>query len=268
VLTAYDTPTARLLDENGADVILVGDSLGNVMLGFNDTIPVTMDMMAHHTAAVVRGVKDAFVLSDMPFMSYQVSVEEGVRNAGRLMKETGCNGVKLEGGKQYAPVVKAIVQSGIPVCGHLGLTPQSVNMIGYKVQGKQYEKAKEILEDALAIQEAGAFMVVLECIPWKFAEFLTKELEMLTIGIGAGPHCDGQVLVFHDMIGLSDRKPAKFVKTFTDARRTMKRGVKQYLKEVKNGEYPGPEHSFVIEDSVIDKLKGGTGAKRGKKAVK
>lgn len=256
MLTAYDTPTARLLDGAGVDVLLVGDSLGNVILGFNDTLPVTMDQMIHHAAAVVRGVQRAMVIFDMPFMSYQASVGDGVRNAGRAVKETGCNMIKLEGGGRYAEVVRAIVESGIPVCAHLGLTPQSVNILGYKVQGKQYEKAKEIVEDALALQDAGASMLVLECVPWKLAQLLTERLRIPTIGIGAGPYCDGQVLVFHDMAGLSGRKVPKFVKTFADANKTIRRGVKQYIKEVKAAEYPGTEHSFSIEDSIVNKLKG------------
>jgi 3-methyl-2-oxobutanoate hydroxymethyltransferase len=255
MLTAYDTPTAHLIDTAGVDTILVGDSVGNAVLGYNDTLPVTVDQMIHHTAAVVRGVERALVIFDMPFMSYQVCVEDALRNAGRAIKETGCNMVKLEGGHRFAETVNAIVSSGIPVCGHLGLTPQSVNLIGYKVQGKQYEKAKEIVDDAQAIQEAGASMLVLECVPWKLAALLTETLRIPTIGIGAGPFCDGQVLVFHDMIGFSFQKAPKFVKTFANANKTINRGVKQYIREVKASEYPGMEHSFAIEDTVINRLK-------------
>jgi len=259
MLTAYDTPTAQILDAAEIDTILVGDSLGNVVLGYKDTLPVTMEEMIHPAAAVARGVERAFVLFDMPFMSYQVSVEDGVRNAGRAIKETGCNCVKLEGGANYAPVVRAIVDSGIPVCTHLGLTPQSVNIIGYKVQGKQYEKARRIVEDALALEAAGASMVVLECVPWKLAKLLTERLSIPTIGIGAGPFCDGQVLVFHDMMAFADRKTAKFVKPFAQVGKLMRRGVKQYIREVKSSAYPGTEHSFIIEDAVIDKLSGKMG---------
>ncbi len=264
MLTAYDAPTAKIVDSSGVDTILVGDSLGNVMLGFDDTLPVTMEHMIHHTAAVMRGVERAFVLFDMPFMSYQVSVEEAVRNAGRAVKETGCNGVKLEGGgENICRVVRAVVDCGIPVCGHLGLTPQSVNaMGGYKVQGKAFEQAKNILDESLALEAAGAGMVVLECVPWKLAKVITEKLHIPTIGIGAGPHCDGQVLVFHDMMGLLDRKPAKFVEVFAQAGKLMRRGVKSYIKQVKSVDYPGTEHSFVISDSVINKLEGN---KKGKK---
>ncbi|MFA6451767.1 MAG: 3-methyl-2-oxobutanoate hydroxymethyltransferase [bacterium] len=262
MVTAYDTPTAKLLDAAGVDTILVGDSIGNAVLGYKDTLPVTMEVMLHHTAAVVRGVESALVIFDMPFMSYQVSVEEGVRNAGRAIKETGANMVKLEGGGKYAEVARAITECGIPVCGHIGLTPQSVNLIGYKVQGKQYEKARQILNDALALQAAGASMIVLECVPWKLAKLITERLDILTIGIGAGPYCDGQVLVFHDMMALSDKKSPKFVKTFAQAGKLMQRGVKQYVKEVKASDYPGAEHSFVIEDAIIEKLSGKKGGRR------
>jgi len=256
MLTAYDAPTARLLDENGVDIILVGDSLGNVILGFDNTLSVTMADMIHHTSAVVRSVKRSLVIFDMPFMSYQTCVEDAVRNAGRAVKETGCNMVKLEGGSRYAETVKAIVESGIPVCAHLGLTPQSVNMIGYKVQGKQYRDAKQILDDSLALQQAGASMVVYECLPWKLAQVLTEKLDMITIGIGAGSYCDGQVLVFHDMIGINSNKTPKFVKKFADANKVMKKGVKQYISEVKSVAYPSSEYTFSIEDEVIEKLLG------------
>jgi len=266
MLTGYDAPTARLLDAAGVDTILVGDSAGNVVLGFEDTLPVTMEHMIQLTASVVRAVERAFVWFDMPFMSYQVSVEEAVRNAGRAVKETRCQGVKLEGcGKNTPEIVSAITECGIPVCSHLGLTPQSVNaMGGYKVQGKAFERAKEIYDDALTLQEAGAAMLVLECVPWKLAGLLTETLEIPTIGIGAGPDCDGQVLVFHDMIGLSGRKTPKFVKSFADAGRVVTRGVKKYVKEVKDRSYPGEEHSFAISDSVIKKLKSNAGRKKGK----
>lgn len=256
MLTAYDFPTARMLDEAGIDTILVGDSLGNVVLGFQDTLPVTMEHMIHHAAAVMRGAQNAFVWFDMPFMSYQVSVKEAVRNAGRAIKETGCHGVKLEGcGSKTADIVRAITECGIPVCGHLGLTPQSVNaMGGFKAQGKAFDSAKKILEDSIKLEEAGAGLLVLECVPWKLAGVITKKLSIPTIGIGAGPDCDGQVLVFHDMVGLSGRKPPKFVRSFADAGSAARRGVTQYIKEVKASSYPTPEHSFTISDQVIKKL--------------
>lgn len=268
MMTAYDAPTAKLLDDSGIDVILVGDSMGNVILGYRDTLPVTMDEMIHHTAAAVRGTERAFTLLDMPFMSYQVSEEEAVRNAGRALKETGCNGVKLEGGgENIAKVIKRIVGCGIPVCAHLGLTPQAVNALGgYRVQGKAFEAAKEMLDQSLEVQAAGACMVVLECVPWKLAGLISEKLSIPTIGIGAGPYCDGQVLVFHDAFGLLSRKPAKFVKVFADAGSVIRAGAKQYVEEVKGKQYPGKEHSFEIEDSVIERL-GGKKAAVSKKAT-
>lgn len=266
MLTAYDYPMARLLDDAGVDTILVGDSLGNVILGLQDTLPVTMEHMIHHTAAVARGTQRAFVWFDMPFMSFQISVEEAVRNAGRAVKETGCQGVKLEGcGPKTAAIVRGISECGIPVCAHLGLTPQSVNsMGGFKVQGKAFDKAKEILDDAVKMEEAGASLIVLECVPWMLAGLITEKLSIPTIGIGAGPYCDGQVLVLHDMVGLSDRKPPKFVNVFADAGKVVSRGVKEYIKGVKTSSYPTPEHSFTISDQVIKKL----GAAPKKKAKK
>lgn len=269
MMTAYDAPTAKLLDDSGIDVILVGDSLGNAVLGYRDTIPVTMDEMVHHTAAAVRGAERAFTLLDMPFMSYQVSEEEAVRNAGRALKETGCNGVKLEGGgENIAKVIKRIVGCGIPVCAHLGLTPQSVNALGgYRVQGKEVEAAKDILDQSLAVEAAGACMVVLECVPWKLAGLITEKLGIPTIGIGAGPYCDGQVLVFHDAFGLLSRKPAKFVKVFADAGSVIRAGAKLYVEEVKGKKYPGKEHSFEIDASVIAML-GGKKAAESKKDKK
>ncbi len=262
MLTAYDYPTARILDSSGVDIILIGDSLGNVMLGYRDTLPVTMDEMIHHSKAVCRGVERAFVIFDMPFMSYQSSIEEGLRNAGRAMKETCCNCVKIEGGANCAPLVSKIAECGIPVCVHIGLTPQSVNMTGYKVQGKQFEKAKKIYDDAIALEAAGASMILMECVPWKLAKLITEKLRIPTIGIGAGPHCDGQVLVFHDMMAISDQKTAKFVKAFAQVGKLMRRGVKQYVKEVKSSGYPEMEHSFVIEDAIIERLAGKRGGKK------
>lgn len=255
MLTAYDYSTAKLIDEAGIDSILVGDSLGNVILGYEDTISVTMEDMIHHGAAVARGIKDALLVIDMPFMSYQTSVYDAVVNAGRLMKEGRANAVKLEGGVSVCPQIKAITDSGIPVVGHLGLTPQSVNAFGgYKVQGKSEEAAAKLLEDALAVQEAGAFAVVLECVPAKLAALLTEKLDITTIGIGAGNGCDGQVLVYQDMLGMFTDYVPKFVKQFAQAGDVMKQAFSDYKKEVSEGTFPAEEHSYKIEDEVIQKL--------------
>lgn len=267
MLTAYDYQFARILDAAGADTLLVGDSLGNVMLGYANTLPVTMDEMIHHTKAVARAAKRAFVIFDMPFMSYQVCVEDAVFNAGRAVKETGAECVKLEGGGPLAAeVTAAIVECGIPVCAHLGLTPQSVNaMGGFVVQGKALAKAKEILDHALMLQAAGACMVVLEAVPWKLAQILTEKLDIPTIGIGAGPHCDGQVLVVHDMFNMSGRVPPKFAKVFEDVEKIMTRGARNYVKEVKAGTFPETSHSFAIDDAVIAKLKPASRKKAARK---
>ena len=255
MLTAYDYSTAKLMDEAGIDMILVGDSLGNVILGYEDTISVTMEDMIHHGAAVSRGVKETMVVVDMPFMSYQISVEEAVTNAGRLMKEGRANAVKLEGGKSVCPQIKAITQAGIPVVAHLGLTPQSINALGgYKVQGKSEDAAKKLLEDALAVQEAGAFALVLECVPTKLASLITKKLTIPTIGIGAGNECDGQVLVYQDMLGMFSDYVPKFVKQFAGVGETMKKAFKEYMEEIQSGAFPAEEHSYKIDDEVIEKL--------------
>lgn len=255
MLTAYDYSTAKLMDESGINMLLVGDSLGMVMLGYEDTLSVTMEDMIHHTTAVSRGAKNAMVVGDMPFMSYQTSVYDAVFNAGRLMKEGRCQAVKLEGGAAVCPQIKAITEASIPVVAHLGLTPQSVNAFGgFKVQGKSEEAARQIIEDAKAIESAGAFAVVLECVPAKLAELITNTISIPTIGIGAGAGCDGQVLVYQDMLALfSDFKP-KFVKHFADGGKVMREGFKQYIKEVKDGSFPAAEHSFKIDDDVINKL--------------
>lgn len=255
MLTAYDYSTAKLMDEAGVDSILVGDSLGNVVLGYEDTISVTMEDMIHHGAAVARGAKDALVIIDMPFMSYQTSVYDAVVNAGRLMKEGRANAVKLEGGVEVAPQIKAIVDAGIPVCAHIGLTPQSINAFGgFKVQGKSEAQAQKLLEDALAVQEAGAFAVVLECVPEKLATLVTKKLSIPTIGIGAGNGCDGQVLVYADMLGMFSDFTPKFVKRFAEVGTQMKAGFAAYIDEVKAGTYPTAEHTYAIADEVIEKL--------------
>lgn len=255
MLTAYDYSTAKLIDEAGIDSILVGDSLGNVVLGYEDTLSVTMEDMIHHGAAVSRGAKEALVIIDMPFMSYQASVYDAVANAGRLMKEGRASAVKLEGGVSICPQIKAITQAGIPVVAHLGLTPQSINAFGgFKVQGKSEAAAKTLLEDALAIQEAGAFAVVLECVPAKLAKLVTEKLEIPTVGIGAGSDCDGQVLVYQDMLGMFSDFTPKFVKQFTKVGDVMKEAFKAYKKEVGEGTFPGPEHTYKIEDEIIEKL--------------
>lgn len=255
MLTAYDYSTAKLVDEAGIDSILVGDSLGNVILGYEDTISVTMEDMIHHGAAVARGAKDALIVIDMPFMSYQASVYDAVVNAGRLMKEGRANAVKLEGGASVCPQIRAITESGIPVVAHLGLTPQSVNAFGgYKVQGKSETAAAKLLEDALAVQEAGAFAVVLECVPAKLAALITERLDIITIGIGAGSECDGQVLVYQDMLGMFTDYVPKFVKQFARVGDIMKQAFADYKREVSEGTFPAPEHSYKIEDEVIEKL--------------
>ena len=255
MLTAYDYSTAKLVDEAGINSILVGDSLGMVMLGYEDTLSVTMEDMIHHTAAVARGAKNALVVGDMPFMSYEVSVEQAVINAGRLMKEGRANAVKLEGGVRVAEQIKAITKAGIPVCAHIGLTPQSVNAFGgFKVQGKTAEAAQQMVEDALAVQEAGAFAVVLECVPAKLAAIISEKLDIPTIGIGAGAGCDGQVLVYQDMLALfSDFKP-KFVKHFGNIGPQMTAALKAYDEEVKAGTFPSEEHTFNIDEEALEKL--------------
>lgn len=255
MLTAYDYTTARLLDEAGVNTILVGDSLGNVILGYEDTISVTVEDMIHHSAAVARGAKNALVVTDLPFMSYQTSVYDAVVNAGRLMKEGRAGAVKLEGGKEVCPQIKAIVSAGVPVVAHLGLTPQSINTFGgFKVQGKTEAAAKKLIEDAKAVEEAGAFLLVLECVPAKLAKLVTESINIPTIGIGAGAGCDGQVLVIYDMLGMfSDFKP-KFVKHFANAGDMIREAVKTYIAEIDDGTFPAEEHCYKIDDEVIDKL--------------
>ncbi len=255
MLTAYDYTTAKIIDECGVNSILVGDSLGMVMLGYENTLPVTMEDMIHHTAAVARGVENAFVVADMPFMSYQVSVREAVINAGRLIKEGSANAVKLEGGAEVCEQIEAIVNASIPVVAHLGLTPQSVNAFGgFKVQGKTFEKARKLIDDALKIQQAGACAVVLEGIPAKLADIITKKLFIPTIGIGAGNGCDGQVLVYQDMLGLTTGHTAKFVKRFADLGDMMRKGINDYITETKNTAFPSEEHTYAIDDDIINKL--------------
>ena len=245
VLTAYDYPTAYLLDQSGIDVLLVGDSLGMVVLGYASTLPVTMEEMIHHTKAVCRGVERAMVIADMPFMSYQVSVESALHNAGRFLKETDAQAVKLEGGRDVAEMTRRMTVSGIPVMGHLGLTPQSVQQFGgFKVQGRGDEAAQRILEDARILEEAGAFSVVLEAMPAGLAGEITRSLGIPTIGIGAGADCDGQVLVTNDMLGTYERFTPRFVKKYANLSAPMGEAFKQYMDEVKSGIFPGKEHSF------------------------
>lgn len=256
MITGYDYSIAKIEEEAGFNVILVGDSLGMTMLGYEDTLSVTMEDMIHHTAAVSRGTVDTFVLGDMPFMSYQVSVEEALHNAGRLMKEGRANGVKLEGGASVCKQIKAMSDAGIPVCAHLGLTPQSVNAFGgFKVQGKAVEDAQQLLDDARKVQEAGAFMLVLECVPARLAAKITEELDIPTIGIGAGAGCDGQVLVYQDMLGMFGGFKAKFVKQFGQIGEEMNKAFTDYIKETKELEFPAKEHTFYISKEIIDEIK-------------
>lgn len=255
MLTAYDYSTAKLQDEAGIHGILVGDSLGNVILGYEDTISVTMEDMIHHGAAVARGAKNALVVVDMPFMSYQTSVYDAVVNAGRLMKEGRANAVKLEGGVSVCPQIKAITDAGIPVMAHLGLTPQSINAFGgFKVQGKNEAAARKLIDDAKAVEEAGAFALVLECVPAKLAKIISEQLTIPTIGIGAGSGCDGQILVYQDMLGMFSDYTPKFVKRFAEVGSVMKEAFTNYIKEVQAETYPAEEHTFKIDDEVLEKL--------------
>ncbi|MCW6109455.1 3-methyl-2-oxobutanoate hydroxymethyltransferase [Clostridium sporogenes] len=255
MLTAYDYSMAKLIDSSGINGILVGDSLGMVCLGYENTLSVTMEDMLHHTKAVVRGASNALVVGDMPFMSYQASTYDAVYNAGRFIKEAGAHAVKLEGGAAVEKEVKAIVKAQIPAMGHIGLTPQSVNMFGgFKVQGKNEKVAKKLIEDAKILEDAGAFSIVLECIPEKLSKIISESISIPTIGIGAGKYCDGQILVYQDMLSMfSDFKP-KFVKSFGNIGEAIKNGVSQYIEEVKEVEFPEEKHTFKIDDDVINKL--------------
>jgi len=255
MMTAYDYPTASLVDQAEMDSILVGDSLAMVVLGHDSTVPVTMDEMLHHCKAVVRGAAHSFVIGDMPFMSYQVSPEKAVSNAGRFIKEARCDAVKLEGGTEMAPVVQAIVTAGIPVCAHIGLTPQTATKLsGFKVQGKDAEGARELVESARELEKAGAFMIVLECIPDAVAARITEALNIPTIGIGAGKYCDGQVLVYHDLVGLFERFVPKMVKQYVNLAPMVKEALIQYKEEVESGAFPGAEHSFTMKAEEAQKL--------------
>jgi 3-methyl-2-oxobutanoate hydroxymethyltransferase len=255
MLTAYDYPSAVIVDKAGIDAILVGDSLAMVVLGLPNTVSVTMDEMLHHCRAVARGAHYALLIGDMPFMSYQVDIKEAVCNAGRFLKEGNMDVVKLEGGAKMAPVTKAIVDAGIPVMGHIGLTPQTVSKLGgFKVQGKDAAAAQQLIADALALEEAGCFSIVLEAIPDRLAKIISGKLTIPTIGIGAGPGCDAQVLVTHDMVGLFDRFTPKFVKRYINVHEQMVEALKQFKAEVESGDFPGPEHCFTIKDEILERL--------------
>jgi 3-methyl-2-oxobutanoate hydroxymethyltransferase len=255
MVTAYDYPTASILDQVEIDTILVGDSGGMVALGYESTVRVTMDEMIHLSKAVVRGVKSSFVIVDMPFMSYQVSPEKAIENAGRFIKEAGCDAVKLEGGSEMASTVKAIVTAGIPVCAHIGLTPQTTTLLsGFKVQGKDAEGARKLIQSAKDLEEAGAFMIVFECIPDFLAGRITQELSIPTIGIGAGKDCDGQVLVYHDLVGLFERFTPKFAKQYINLIPMIKEVIARYKTEVESGAFPGPEHVFAMNKNEAEKL--------------
>lgn len=260
MLTAYDYPTACLEDKAGIDVMLVGDSLGNVMLGYENTLPVTMLDMIHHTKAVVRGTKRALVIADMPFMSFQISIERTLLNASRLIKEAGATGVKLEGGEEVVPQITALVEAGIPVMGHLGLTPQLVNQLGgFKVQGRELDQAEKLLRDALLLEEAGVFAIVLECIPAPLARKISSELNIPTIGIGAGSSCDGQVLVAHDMLGIGGNFIPSFVRRYASLGDTMVEAFQGYIEDVRTGNFPNDQESYLTGEkgeSLIKKLYG------------
>ncbi len=255
MLTAYDYSSALLVDEAGIDIILVGDSLGMVMMGLESTVPVTMEAMLHHCQAVGRGAKRAFLVGDMPFLSYQVDIPDAVRNAGRFLKEAGMDSVKLEGGREMADTVRAIVNAGIPVMGHLGLTPQSVSKLGgYRVQGRTAAAAQNLLQDAVALEEAGCYAIVLEAVPAPVAEAVSQRLSVPTIGIGAGLGCDGQVLVYHDMLGLFDRFRPKFVKEYANLRQIILAGLTEFREDVLARRFPGDEHTYSMNDEELQRF--------------
>ncbi|HSO71664.1 MAG TPA: 3-methyl-2-oxobutanoate hydroxymethyltransferase [Thermodesulfobacteriota bacterium] len=255
MLTAYDFSMASFIDQAEMDMILVGDSLGMVVLGYESTVPVTMEEMLHHCRAVRRGVRYAFLVGDMPFMSYNISREEAIRNAGRFLKETGCDAVKLEGGLEVADTVRAVVEAGIPVMAHIGLTPQTVSKLGgFRVQGRDRAAARRLMDSARALEAAGAFSVVMECIPDMLAGLITRSLHVPTIGIGAGPACDGQVLVTNDLLGLYEKFLPKFVKQYIQLHPLIREALKEYAREVKTGGYPGPEHGFSMDPQDLEPL--------------
>jgi len=255
MLTAYDYPTAMAMDKAGVDSILVGDSLGMVVLGYDNTLPVTMEEMLHHCRAVSRGAKNALLVGDMPFMSYQVSVEEATRNAGRFLQQGSMDAVKLEGGRERADAIRSITGAGIPVMGHLGLTPQSVHQLGgFRAQGKTAIAAKRLLEDAMILEEAGCFSIVLESVPARLAELISNRISIPTIGIGAGAGCDGQVLVTHDLLGLFDRFTPKFVRKYADFHSEMQRAFAEYIEDVETKRFPAQEHTVEMDDAEWDAL--------------
>ena len=256
MLTAYDFPTAKLVAEAGVELILVGDSLGMVVLGYDSTVPVTLDDMVHHTRAARRGAPQAFLIADLPFLSYG-TVETALASAARLMKDAGADSVKLEGGVEVVPIVEALVRAGVPVLGHVGLTPQTASALGgYRLQGKDEETARRVLAGAQALEAAGCWGVVLELVPASLARLVTERITIPTIGIGAGAYCDGQVLVFHDLVGLFSGFTPTFVKRYTEAGEAMRDAVKQYAQEVRSGAFPGERHSFAIKDEVVKRLYG------------
>ena len=256
MLTAYDYPLGLMAAESGVDIVLVGDSLGMVVLGLEGTVAVTMEDMIHHIKAVVRGCKGPLIVGDMPFMSYNTSPREAIANAGRLMKEGGCDAVKLEGGCDFAPTIAAIVKAGIPVQGHIGLTPQTASALGgFKTQGKDAAAAKQIIDDATALEDAGVFSMILEAVPAPLGKLVADAVNVPVIGIGAGPDVDGQVLVFHDVVGLFDRFVPKFVKQYADVRKIIVAALKEYNRDVLEGRFPGPEHSFSMTDETLAELR-------------
>ncbi len=260
MLTAYDYPSAKHAEQAGVDMILVGDSLGMVVLGYDSTIPVTVDDMIHHTKAVKRGAKDTFIVTDMPFMSYHVSIAETMKNAARIVQESGAHALKIEGAKDVLTVIRLLTDAGIPVVAHLGLTPQSVGVLGgYKVQGKDAESARQLLADAKKCEEAGAIALVLECVPKQLAEEVTASLSIPTIGIGAGDKTDGQVLVYHDVISYGVDRVPKFVKQFTDINQDIKNGLTTYVNEVKAKQFPEEKHMFTMKEDQLEALYGGKG---------
>lgn len=256
MLTAYDYSMAKLIDEAGIDGILVGDSLGMVALGYENTLSVTVDDMVHHIKAVARGAKNALIVGDMPFLSYHISIEESIKNAGRLIQEGGCHAVKLEGGIEVLDKVKAIIKAQIPVMGHIGLTPQSVNMLGgFKVQGKTKESIKKLIDDAKYLEDAGVFAIVLEAVPDEVAKLITESISIPTIGIGAGKYCDGQILVVNDMLGLFSDFTPKFVKRYRNLGDEIKVAIKEYIEEVRRGDFPEDSHSFKIDKDIVEEIK-------------
>ncbi|MDQ2087230.1 3-methyl-2-oxobutanoate hydroxymethyltransferase [Herbivorax sp. ANBcel31] len=255
MLTAYDYPTAKILDDAGVHSILVGDSLGTVVLGYEDTIKVTIEDMIHHIKAVERATKRSFLIGDMPFLSYHTGINDSVKNAGRLVQEGGCKAIKLEGGEEFSENIEAIIKAGIPVIGHLGYTPQSINIFGgHKAQGKTLEVARKIYKDALALQRAGVFSIVLECVPYKVAGFIAKKLDIPVIGIGSGSHCDGQVLVTQDALGLDEDFNPKHAKKYSNIGSLYKEIVSKYIDEVDKAVFPSLENSFIVDDEVIEAL--------------